>query len=449
MDEVSHSLNTLSVASEDNPWKEDAQSGPEIDDAQIHQDTISDGLREDPVTPSTEAKDLKQVENRDLLSEFDPLSDDKNSEARQAREVSEGNPPQRPHQTESSSIGADAGPSKISPSAPSPSSSIGTGFSFANIARSFSLPKVRTRSVDLTPPSNILNSEALSTFAQQHSRPSTPVTTSERKPDERNDSAGRLNSGTSSPRPGKDRAMKDEPPPFDFQLFLDQMKSRSAEPVAKYLRSFLSNFAKKSLAVHDQVKVINEFLNFIAIRMREADVWRNATDEEFDNAIEAMEKLVMNRLYEFTFIPQLAEAIPPRPITTDDLERDRILAQRIALFDWIEEKHLEVPEGPDSRGFLMFAQQELLKINHYKAPRDKLICILNCCKVIFGLIRHLHKEENADSFIPILIFVVLKANPPNLISNIEYIQRFRNPQKLQSETGYYLSSLVCVPTLYT
>ena len=29
---------------------------------------------------------------------------------------------------------------------------------------------------------------------------------------------------------------------------------------------------------------------------------------------------------------------------------------------------------------------ELVKINHYKAPRDKLICILNCCKVIFGLL---------------------------------------------------------------
>lgn len=27
---------------------------------------------------------------------------------------------------------------------------------------------------------------------------------------------------------------------------------------------------------------------------------------------------------------------------------------------------------------------ELLKMNNYKAPRDKLICILNCCKVIFG-----------------------------------------------------------------
>ena len=79
---------------------------------------------------------------------------------------------------------------------------------------------------------------------------------------------------------------------------------------------------------------------------------------------------------------------------------------------------------------------ELIKINHYKAPRDKLICILNSCKVIFGstsrsnvilqlltvisgLIRHLHKDEGADSFVPILIFVVLKANPQHLLSNVE------------------------------
>ena len=32
--------------------------------------------------------------------------------------------------------------------------------------------------------------------------------------------------------------------------------------------------------------------------MRECDVWRNASDAEFDNAMEGMEKLVMNRLYD-------------------------------------------------------------------------------------------------------------------------------------------------------
>jgi hypothetical protein len=49
--------------------------------------------------------------------------------------------------------------------------------------------------------------------------------------------------------------------------------------------------------------------------------------------------------------------IPPRPVTTDDLERDRVLSQRLALFGWLEEKHLDIPEAEGSKGFLMFAQQ--------------------------------------------------------------------------------------------
>lgn len=86
------------------------------------------------------------------------------------------------------------------------------------------------------------------------------------------------------------------------------------------------------------------------------------------------------------------------------------------------------------------------------------LTILGC---YLGLIRHLRKDEGADSFVPILIYVVLKANPEHLLSNVEYvhfssrqaprnldkhpsrfINRFRNPAKLQSEAGYYLSSLV-------
>jgi hypothetical protein len=113
---------------------------------------------------------------------------------------------------------------------------------------------------------------------------------------------------------------------------------------------------------------------FISGRMRDTDVWRNASEVEFDNAMEGMEKLVMNRLYDLfvsrhhphlvsltlndsIFTPQIVRAIPPRPITADDLERDRVLSQRIALFGWIEEKHLDIPEGEGSKGFLMFAQQ--------------------------------------------------------------------------------------------
>lgn len=111
------------------------------------------------------------------------------------------------------------------------------------------------------------------------------------------------------------------------------------------------------------------------------------------------------------------------------------------------------------RQFSLKQLAELLKINHYKAPRDKMICILNCCKVIFGgfpgrgiehwaerrtgLIRHTSGAEatSADAFVPILIFVVIRANPEHMLSNIEYINRFRSPNQLRGEAGYYLSSL--------
>jgi hypothetical protein len=49
--------------------------------------------------------------------------------------------------------------------------------------------------------------------------------------------------------------------------------------------------------------------------------------------------------------------VPSQPITTDDLERDAVFSQRVRLFGWIREKHLDVPEGEASQGFLGFAQQ--------------------------------------------------------------------------------------------
>lgn len=194
------------------------------------------------------------------------------------------------------------------------------------------------------------------------------------------DKAPSITSPTSPPmsvhRPPPPEPEPEPSLPFDFHRFLEQLRNKKADPVARYLKSFLSEFAKKQWMVHEQVKIISDFLAFIANKMMQCEVWRDVSDAEFDNAREGMEKLVMNRLYSQTFSP----AIPsPKPIPgakpkrkggdpplgpgrrgqhQEDVERDDILTQRINIYGWVREEHLDIPQiGDSGRRFLKLAQQ--------------------------------------------------------------------------------------------
>lgn len=62
---------------------------------------------------------------------------------------------------------------------------------------------------------------------------------------------------------------------------------------------------------------------------------------------------------------------------------------------------------------LQLAQKELQKINMYKAPRDKLVCILSYCKAINNILLNSSMASNdhphgADDFLPVLIYVTIK-----------------------------------------
>ena len=166
--------------------------------------------------------------------------------------------------------------------------------------------------------------------------------------------------------------------PFDFHRFLEQLRHRTADPVAKFLRSFLTEFGKKQWMVHEQVKIISDFLEFITKKMAQCEVWRLVSDVEFDNAREGMEKLVMNRLYSQTFSPAIPPADPFSPPSRnkgqqsslakvgrrgqhqEDVERDEVLAQKMRIYAWVSEDHLDIKVlGDKGRKFLGLAQQGL------------------------------------------------------------------------------------------
>jgi Rab5 GDP/GTP exchange factor len=89
-----------------------------------------------------------------------------------------------------------------------------------------------------------------------------------------------------------------------------------------------------------------------------------------------MEKLIMNRLYSRTFAPAALASLPVQGYDSgtsrvpeqareklgdlmDDIERDRVLAERIEIFEWVGPKELDIPEEMVKSGekFLGLAEQ--------------------------------------------------------------------------------------------
>lgn len=85
------------------------------------------------------------------------------------------------------------------------------------------------------------------------------------------------------------------------------------------------------------------------------------------------------------------------------------------------------------------AQQALLRMNAYKTPADKLQCIVQCCTTLMELLQLGGKSAGADDFFPLLVFVILKANPPNLLATIQFINFFGGSAINSGEASYWFA----------
>lgn len=244
-----------------------------------------------------------------------------------------------------------------------------------------------------------------------------------------------------------DKQYADDPSLYDFQVFISQLKEPRASPILGYTKSFLRNFTSKNQCwtASEQKELINDFKLFIYKKFGQYEPFKSMDSRNIMNAREGVEKLIMGRLYNKCFSPCIEmniEMIDKEH--RNDLFQDDLLRKKTMQYKFIRPEHIELPSGIFAKfsSVVELSGNELAKINNYRAPRDKIVCVLNCCKVIFGILRHTKLDiAGADVFLPLLIYIILKGNVFALVSNIRYIDRFRLPEFLSGESAYYLSSL--------
>ncbi|CAK4066450.1 unnamed protein product [Aphanomyces euteiches] len=167
--------------------------------------------------------------------------------------------------------------------------------------------------------------------------------------------------------------------------------------------------------------------------------WRHAPESTLRKARDGIEKYVMDKLAD----------VPFHQLETSALWKaeDAALLRRMKLLaTFVAPDMLDIKPCMRNEVVWSIAQDELRRINTFRAPGDKISCIVRCCSIIFSVL-NLSRGANslnrpgADDFLPVFIYLVLHSCIPSLYSNAEYIAAYRNPADLMSKAGYCFVNL--------
>jgi len=102
-----------------------------------------------------------------------------------------------------------------------------------------------------------------------------------------------------------------------------------------------------------------------------------------------------------------------------------------------------VKKQEEVKNWLEGARRELVLMNESRYPLGKLNHLKAAHKSIIDTLSHFHPSSSADELMPMLIYTLITLPPANLnvISDVNFIQRFRWEPKLVGEAAYCLTTL--------
>uniref|UniRef100_A0A3P9K0U3 GTPase-activating protein and VPS9 domain-containing protein 1 n=1 Tax=Oryzias latipes TaxID=8090 RepID=A0A3P9K0U3_ORYLA len=206
------------------------------------------------------------------------------------------------------------------------------------------------------------------------------------------------------------------------RLLLEHMESKMLD----FIKAF-----QGCTAADDKTAAVEDFLRYLYGAMARDAIWQYASEDQLQDAQMAIERSVMNRIFKLAFYPN----------QDGDILRDQLFyehIQRLSKVVTANHRALQIPEVYLREAPWPSAQAEIKSINAYKTPRDKVQCILRMCSTIMNLLSLANEDSvpGADDFVPVLVFVLIRANPPCLLSTVQYINNFY-ASRLSGEECYW------------
>lgn len=220
-----------------------------------------------------------------------------------------------------------------------------------------------------------------------------------------------------------------------YSSFVSKLSHPQNKLVFDAMKVFVHTFASPSKDdVSKYPDIVKDFCVSLRSRMYSLEIWQPFAAVEMsaglgDALTECIEKWVTTELFSVLFCRN-----------PSDIEHDKVLFDRLSSLAFLTPQHLEIPRKYWAQSVWATAAEELFKITKFKSPLEKLEVITRACQMVLDALMSC-EGAGADVFLPVMVFVLLLSNPPQLWSSVRFIRDFRNKSSNGTQMEYFLVSL--------
>ena len=166
-------------------------------------------------------------------------------------------------------------------------------------------------------------------------------------------------------------------------------------------------------------------------------LFENITEREIEEFSEKIEDHILRNIYKFVYID-----VP--------LQADINFYEKTLCLDWVEPEQLEIKKVYVNQ--LGYAELFIKKIDEAKSVFDKLECIKSAHTNMNNTIKFSSgKNDDAgqDELTPIFQYIVIRAQPKRIYSDINYIKCFLGDSSLRGQEGFLVTQMESATSFIT